>query len=68
MARTADIISGLQILLKYTNDPAAHIGGAEHDVIYGPPLLNDVSEADKQALESTGWICEEDECGWFHFA
>lgn len=70
MATIHDIRRGLEILSKYTEAGASeHIGGAEHDVIYGPPLLKneEIIPDDLKALDDCGWIFDEDEDGWFCF-
>jgi hypothetical protein len=67
MARTSDIIEGLQILQKY-DEPTGHLGGAEHDIIWGPQTQGDVSDEDKARLESLGWRYDESVEGWSHFA
>ena len=70
MARVIDIIKGLQILAKYAEEDA-HIGGAEHDVIYGPPTMGEISPEDREKLRESRWHEGEDEdegLGWYHFA
>ena len=73
MARAIDIIKGLEILCKYADRGTdAHIGGAEHDVIYGVEVDNSrVTDEDLETLDRHGWLCGEargDDEGWFHFA
>lgn len=66
MATYNEIIEGLKIQAKYVaNGLEAHIGGAEHDVIYGMVGIV-VSDDDRVRLEALGWYLDSDE-QWQHF-
>ena len=70
MAKFSDIIEGLIIFQKCL-PPGAHLGGADHDIIYAAPEDTVVSEEDKKKLEELNWNCGEDDggdcSGWYHF-
>ena len=52
-----DIITGLQILLKYGEDAVC----AEHDIIYaGHDCRDAMSNEDKEAMEKAGWFWNEE--------
>lgn len=65
MASIKSIVEGLEILAKTAKVPAglaedvetdrrtAHIGGADHDIIWGPEA--DPSVEDIERLEALGW-------------
>lgn len=61
------LIEGLLILSTYTKKGIEEwIGGAEHDIIYGP-IVSEVNEADAARLELLGWGQNEDGEGWYFF-
>jgi hypothetical protein len=62
MAKTINIIKGMQILLPYYDNPGYHTG-ADHDVIYMYAPDKPLSEEDKQELEELGWF-QSDSDGW----
>ena len=70
MAKAIDIIRGLEILGKYTDEGLeAHIGGAAHDIIFGLPVDDEkVTDEDKAKLEEHGWHTGGGEEGWWHYA
>lgn len=58
MATISDVIKGLRIMAKYEKDgEEAHIGGAEHDIIFGcttqPEDMDIVCQAE---LAEAGWF------------
>lgn len=71
MATVTQIVEGLTILGKYakteqTDDPS--IGGADHDVIWGPCVGEDEpSEDDQFRLELLGWFWSEEYACWSRF-
>lgn len=67
MAKAQDIIDGMAILLRHTASDA-HIGGAQPDIILGPPATLDApNENELSLLQTYGWFwSEEFEC-WAHF-
>jgi hypothetical protein len=69
MARVSDIIEGLAILAKYREEgPAAHIGGADHDRIFGLGVDPEaIDERDRRRLEELGWHWREWEEIWERF-
>ena len=68
MASVNEIVKGLQILAKYSTDgEEGHLGGADHDIIYGPPMSKDVSPEDATELEALGWHLDLDYGQWAHF-
>lgn len=69
MAKGSDIIKGLTILAKYEDEGIdTHIGGADHDIIYGfapDEDKNPISTEDIEALDSAGWFRDDE--GWSCF-
>ena len=77
MASVKDVIEGLEILAKTAEVPIgpaeqgstdrrqAHLGGASHDVIWGPDA--DPSEEDKDRLEELGWFFDDESDCWARF-
>lgn len=65
MAMISDLIEGFQILQKYVGSDE-HIGGADHDIIWGVDC--EVSEEDAKRLNELGWHqdSDSDEC-WSRF-
>ena len=65
MSQIKEIIQGLQILSRYRlqNDWIA----AEHDIIYGPDLKEDVTPEDAKQLENLGWFFDEEFDCWAVF-
>ena len=66
MARLSDIIRGLQIIQRYCKD-SAHLGGAEHDMIYAPPLDRPLSVDDERELTAFGWHVDDENDLWSHY-
>ena len=77
MASVAELVEGLEILAKTASVPRglaeagetdtrmASIGGASHDIIWGPE--SSPSEEDVKRLEELGWhFCSENEV-WSRF-
>lgn len=77
MASIAEVVEGLEILAKTASVPrglvdkgetdrrTAHLGGADHDIIWGPEA--DPSDDDKKRLGELGWhFCSENEV-WSRF-
>ena len=69
MASTADIVEGLNILRTYIEDGKHdQLGGAEHDIIYGPDVAPDlVSEEDQKRLDDLGWFVDSEVDSYAHF-
>jgi hypothetical protein len=77
MASIAEVVEGLEILAKTASVPlglaekgendrrTAHLGGADHDVIWGPDA--DPSDEDKTRLEQLGWHFDEELDCWSLF-
>ena len=77
MASIAEVVEGLEILAKTASVPlglaekgendrrTAHLGGADHDVIWGPDA--DPSDEDKTRLEQLGWHFDEELDCWSRF-
>jgi len=77
MASVAQVVEGLEILAKTADVPrglaedgetdtrTAHLGGAEHDILWGPQA--NPSEEDKQRLEELGWHYDVESNGWARF-
>lgn len=77
MASIKSIVEGLEILAKTAEVPAglaedgetdrrtAHIGGAEHDIIFGPEA--DPSAEDVERLEELGWHWSAEYDAWSLF-
>lgn len=64
MARTTNIIKGMQILLPYYGEPERGFHtAAEHDVIYMYPTDKPVSEDDMITLGELGWRASDSD-GW----
>ena len=59
MAKYSDVIAGLR-LFETKGGPGAHMGGADHDVIYGASADTEFSAEELAQLESWGW-CKSDE-------
>ena len=59
MATFAEVIGGLQILLKYQDEKLVPplVAGAEHDILYGGEGPPEESE-DGRKLEAMGWHVE----------
>ena len=60
MATYSNVIAGLQLFAS-KEDAKTHVGGADHDVIYGGPLTTELDEEEKAQLETWGWH-ESKEC------
>ena len=77
MASIKDIIEGLQILAKTAEIPLglaeqgvtdgrqSHLGGADHDIIWGPKT--DPNEQDKARLNELGWHFDYEADCWARF-
>jgi hypothetical protein len=77
MASIKDVIEGLEILAKTATVPVflaeqgstdrrqAHLGGASHDVIWGPEA--DPSDEDKARLDELGWFFDDGLDCWSRF-
>lgn len=77
MASIAEVVEGLEILAKTASVPiglaeqgetdrrTAHIGGANHDIIWGPNA--EPSEEDQARLEELGWHFDEESNCWSRF-
>lgn len=77
MASIAEVVEGLEILAKTASVPAglaeqgetdtrtAHVGGAEHDILYGPEA--DPSAEDVERLEELGWHRDSEVSCWARF-
>lgn len=77
MASVAQVVEGLEILAKTASVPrglsengetdtrTAHLGGADHDIIWGPEA--DPSDEDKTRLEELGWHVDSESGLWSRF-
>jgi len=77
MASIREVVEGLEILAKTAEVPAglaeqghtdrreADLGGAEHDIIFGPEA--DPSEEDKERLDELGWHFDDEADCWARF-
>ena len=77
MASIAEVVEGLEILAKTAIIPAglvekgetdrrtAHLGGADHDIIYGPDANPD--ESDCGRLDELGWHFDDEIDCWCCF-
>ena len=77
MASIRDVIEGLEILAKTAEVPIflaeqgltdrlrAHLGGASHNVIWGPGA--DPSEEDEARLDELGWHFDDEADCWARF-
>lgn len=77
MASVAQVVEGLEILAKTADVPrgladagetdtrTAHLGGAEHDILWGPQA--NPSEEDRTRLEQLGWHYDVESNGWARF-
>lgn len=64
LTRTEQIIQGLTILSKYSDNEIA----AEHDILYAGPAYGDtVSDEDKATLETLGWHIDSGTETWARF-
>ena len=63
MARVNDIIRGLQIIQRYCKVDV-QLGGAEHDIIYAPPLDRPLTNDHEQELKDYGWYLDDDVDVW----
>ena len=67
MATSNQIIEGLKILALYNSHGLnAHLGGADHDIIYGIPTDTELSVEDAAKMSELGWHFKGDE-GWQRF-
>ena len=66
MARLSDIVRGLEIIKRYCK-PDVHMGGAEHDVIYAPPLDRPLTEDAERELRELGWRVSNEDDLWEHY-
>jgi hypothetical protein len=66
MAKTKDIIEGLQILSKYMN-PNGYDVGAEHDILYVYVEGPKPSGEDQLKLDKLGWHVDSDSGNWACF-
>lgn len=77
MASVAEIVEGLEILAKTATVPAglaaegvtdtraASVGGAEHDILYGPD--SDPAPEDIARLQELGWHFDAEVSCWARF-
>ena len=77
MASIKEVVEGLEILAKTAEVPVclaeqgqtdrreADLGGADHDIIYGPDA--DPSEEDKERLDELGWHFDDEADCWARF-
>lgn len=77
MASIKEVVEGLEILAKTAEVPAglaeqgetdrrkAMLGGADHDIIYGPEA--DPSEEDRARLDELGWHFDDEWDCWARF-
>lgn len=77
MASVAEVVEGLEILAKTASVPrglaengetdtrTAHLGGANHDIIWGPEA--DPSDEDKKRLDELGWHFDSESDCWSRF-
>jgi hypothetical protein len=54
MATYSNVIAGLRLFASKAGDET-HVGGADHDVIYGAPLDVELTARELELLESWGW-------------
>jgi hypothetical protein len=66
MANVTDIVRGLEIIQRYCHE-GVQMGGAEHDIIYGPFLDRPMSVEDEAKLVEMGWFLDEEDDAWSHF-
>lgn len=73
MARLGDVIEGLQILARYAKPTPSgatgkdvQMGGAEHDIIYGPDVV-DLPASEAVELESFGWFVDSETDTWARY-
>ena len=50
------VIEGLNIFAKKSSFDEGHIGGADHDVIFGAPLNIELSEGEIKILQDHNWF------------
>jgi hypothetical protein len=69
MATVNEISEGLKILAKYADKEDPSIGGAAHDVIFGPIYgeIENLSDEDRNRLEELGWHFDSEYESWSHF-
>jgi hypothetical protein len=69
MATYQEIVSGMVIFTKYEQDGVlAHVGGADHDIIYGLALLPKyMAPEDVEKLNEFGWSYSEQYDCWYHY-
>lgn len=77
MASIAEVVEGLEILAKTaiipkglkekgeTDRRTSHLGGANHDIIWGPDA--DPTDEDKARLVEIGWHFDEESDCWSRF-
>ena len=73
MASIREVVEGLTILSEYANPMASgktgldvQIGGAEHDIIFGPDVV-DLPESKRIELENLGWHFDSECDSWSRF-
>ena len=71
MATINDVVKGLRIFAKYEKKGMeAHMGGADHDVIYGSSGIikqEDFSIEDQAELLEAGWHWSDENGCWCRF-
>jgi len=65
MANITGIIEGLKILRGITSD--SEYCCAEHDILYGPGKLEDLTPEEIEALNHYAWYWDEDLESWYTF-
>jgi len=60
------LCEAFEIFMEY--NPDQQLGGADHDIIYGPEEddLDGLTDLDKERLHKLGWHIN-DEYGWYKF-
>ena len=72
MATYSQVIVGLEILAAHEDEGTeAHIGGADHDIIYaglcGEPLKPSEDSPTGKRLKELGWHVDSETEGWARF-
>lgn len=71
MATYNDIINGLKLFAEKQEDgEEEQLGGADHDIIFGPSsdmLVCDFTDEEEEQLDMWGWFFSEEHDCWAHF-
>jgi hypothetical protein len=65
MPKYSDLVSALQIFISAHGDQM--LGGADHDILYGPDSNIELTDPQREELEKLGWFIDDSMDSWVKF-